>query len=555
MMGESSADEVGGAAAPLRDVRSMRHGFSSWSAAQLSLASMRPLVGIAAAAYLISSGGLGSWLAVLLLLLVLLVVASVFGELASRWPLEGSIYAWSRQLVGPRVGFLAGWAHLWSYVLFMAALSFFDTQRIFFLLGLPPPGHLDAALANAVLIAAATALNATRRVYFKVFALTAAAVSVLGVTVYATILLVSHRQRSFAALFELPAGGGLDWAWFSGPFLVVLAFASSFALRGFEMPAEVAEEVRDPRRNVPRVMIWTLLAGGAITLYGVIALSMAVPDVTSVGIAVDKSLYAGSLASTVRVALGDGAAQLLAVLFIVATFCSATVFQLAASRTLWTMARDRELPGHAFLVELTAQERLPRNALLVVGGVGAVLPFLIQERTAFLLQLASCAPLLLAFLVPVLGLIALRWRGGWQPGPWSLGRWGTPAAVVAALSLAALSLNALWPRSGGALNGTGWMSWVQEFVLLGILGSGVLLLRWAARRRAGAAGECGPSDAPAHERVRLRYSGRCIFCSEVLAAGQEVYWDRGAYVTLCVACHSPANLATLALASRVRGVA
>ena len=67
MMGGSSADEVGGAAAPLRDVRSMRHGFSLWSAAQLSLASMRPLVGIAAAAYLISSGGLGSWLAVLLL--------------------------------------------------------------------------------------------------------------------------------------------------------------------------------------------------------------------------------------------------------------------------------------------------------------------------------------------------------------------------------------------------------------------------------------------------------------------------------------------------------
>jgi hypothetical protein len=127
--------------------------------------------------------------------------------------------------------------------------------------------------------------------------------------------------------------------------------------------------------------------------------------------------------------------------------------------------------------------------------------------------------------------------------------------VVAALSLAALSLNALWPRSGGALNGTGWLSWLPEIVLLGILCSGALLLRWAAGRRAGAAGESEPSDAQTHERIRLRYSGRCIFCSEALAAGQEVYWDRGAYVTLCAACHSPANLATLALASRVRGVA
>ena len=554
-MAESPSDQAASAAAPLRDVRSMRHGFSWWSAAQLSLSSMRPLVGIAAAAYLISSGGLGSWLAVLLLLVVLVVVASVFGELASRWPLEGSVYSWSRQLVGPRMGFLAGWAHLWSYVLFMAALSFFDTQRIFFLLGLSPPSHLQAALANSVLIAAATALNATRRVYFKVFALIASAVSVLGVAVYGTILLVNHRQRSFVDLFETPLGTGLDWAWFSGPFLVVLAFASSFALRGFEMPAEVAEEVRDPRRNVPRVMIWTLVAGGVVTLYGVIALSMAVPDVGSVGMAVDKSLYAGSLASTVRVALGEGAAQALTVLFIIATFSSATVFQLAASRTLWTMARDRELPGHAFLVELTANERLPRNALLVVGLIGAGLPFLIQERTAFLLQLASCAPLLLAFLVPVLGLIGSRWRGSWQPGPWSLGGWSTPAAVVAALSLAALSLNALWPRSGGALHGTGLLSWIQEFVLLGIVLSGAVLMRWASGRRASAAHERNPSDAPGHERIRLRYTGRCIFCSEALAAGQDAFWDRDAHVTLCVPCHSPANLETLALASRLRGIA
>lgn len=539
--------------APLRDVRSLRHGFSAWTASALTISGMRPLVGIAAAVYLISHGGLGSWLAVLAVLVMLLVVASVFGELASRWPLEGSVYAWSRQLMGPHTGFLAGWAYLWGCMFFMAALSFFDTQRIFFLLGLQPPDHLQAALANVLLVGVATALNASGRAYFKAFVMTSAAVSVLGVLAFGTVLLVSHRQRSFAELFASPTGAGLDWAWFGGPFLVAVAFASSFAFRGFELPAEVAEEVRNPRRNVPRVMIWTLLGGGLITLYGVVALAMAVPGLGSVAGALDKSLYAGSLASTVRVALGEDAAQLLTVLFILATFSSAAVFQLAASRSLWTLARDRQIPGDTFLVKLTTTERLPVRALVVVGLIAAALPFVIDHHTAFLLQLASCAPLLLAFLLPILGLIRLRARGGWRPGPWSLGPWGMPAALIAALSLTLLSVNALWPRSGGTLYGTPASAWFQSIVLAVIVVTGIGLHWWGLRAGRTRPGEDAASIADAPQRIRLAHTGTCIFCLEPMAAAQEAFWDPQTYGTLCVPCHKPSNLAILELASRARG--
>lgn len=541
--------------APLRDVRSLRHGFSSWTASALAISGMRPLVGIAAAVYLISHGGLGSWLAVLGVLLLLLVVASVFGELASRWPLEGSVYAWSRRLLGPRSGFMAGWAYLCACVLFMAALSFFDTQRIFFLLGLQAPSHLQAALANVLLVGVATALNASRRAYFKVFVMASATVSLLGVLAFGTVLLVSHRQRTLGDLFASPTGAGLDWAWFADPFLLAVAFASSFAFRGFELPAEVAEEVRDPRRNVPRVMLWTLLGGGLVTVYGVVALAMAVPGLDSVAGELDKNLYAGSLASTVRVALGEDAAQLLTMLFILATFSSAAVFQLAASRSLWTLARDRQIPGHGFLVKLTTTERLPAPALVIVGLVAAALPFIIDHRTAFLLQLASCAPLLLAFLLPILGLIRLRLRGGWQPGPWSLGQWGMPAALIAALSLIALTVNALWPRSGGALYGTEASAWFQSMVLAAILASGIGLHWWGLRSGSAVPGADPASVTDALEHIRLAHTGTCIFCLEPLAAGREAVWDSRNYVTLCVSCHTPANLAILELALRSRGVA
>ena len=518
---------------PVTDVRSMRRGFSGWGASALAFTSIRPLIGFSLAALLIKSAGLASWLALAVLLMLMMVVAAVFGALSSRWPLEGSVASWSRQLIGPRAGLLVGWAYVCSYLLFMSSLAFFDTQRILYSLGLPAPDHLAAACFAVVIIAVTTILNSVSRRLQAGVMYVAGAVSIGGVLVFGT-LLITHAQRGFGDLVRNPNASGIDWAWWTGPFLAALAFASATALRGFEMPAEVAEEVPQPRRTVPRAMLWTLLVGGLVTLYGVIAVAVSVPGADAVSGEFAQNPYASTVVTAVEQTLGLGPARILSALLVVATFAAGSLCQLAASRTLWTMARDREVPKHSWLSRLSARERLPRNALITVGVIGAILPFLLSAKAAFVLAGVSAAPLMLAFVVPLIGLITARRRDDWAPGPWSPGRWLEPLSIIGAVAVTALGLNVLWPRE--AQYGEGSSAWHPLIIFAAVVVAGLILMAWAFRDNGAHVRKHDHVDRDLHQRILLAHTGTCSVCHRGLAHGEEVFWNPEAHVTICATC-------------------
>src|SRR6201981_3135685 len=90
---------------PVRD-------FKFRSAFGLSFADLSPIVGIYTvfAIGLIAAGPAFLW-AFPLVLIGQLMVCGVFGNLVSKWPLQGSVYAWSRELIGPRYGWFTGWGY------------------------------------------------------------------------------------------------------------------------------------------------------------------------------------------------------------------------------------------------------------------------------------------------------------------------------------------------------------------------------------------------------------------------------------------------------------
>ncbi|CAB4943581.1 MAG: amino acid permease [Actinobacteria bacterium] len=518
---------------PVTDVRSLRHGFSLWGASTLSFAAMRPLVGVAVGGYLITWAGLAGWTAVVLLLAVVLVVSLVFGALASRWPLEGSVAAWTRQLLGARTGMMAGWLYLCSYVLYVGTLGFFDSQRIFYVFAVTTPGPMQSAIVTAVVIAVATVCNSLSRRLLIMIVAVAVAASALGCLVLGTMLF-AHAQRGILDLFEKPDGGSLDWAWWSGPFIIAVAWSTIYCLRGFELPADVAEEVREPRINVGRAMVWTVVVGGLLTLYGVIAVALAVPGASTVSGEVSQNPYAASVGTVIETALGTTAATIFAVLMIVVTFAALAIAQLAASRTLWTMARDRELPAHGWLVRLSSGPRMPVNALIVVGLAAAALPFVLPERTAYVLGGASAVPLLLAMLLPIVGLVRARRRGEWQAEHWGAGRWLGATAVVSAVALAALALTVAWPHE--EIYVAGIAAWRPVIILIAIIVGGLILMAWAFRDGGVHVRNHGHVDRDLHERILLAHTGTCSVCHRALAEGEEVFWNTEAHVTICVTC-------------------
>ncbi|MEI6375405.1 MAG: APC family permease [Actinomycetes bacterium] len=529
-----SAASYGDDVSAVSDVRGLRHGAGARLATALAFTSIRPIVGFGGTALLISYAGLSAWEALVALLVVLLLVAVVFGALASRWPVEGGVHGWARQLTGARGGFFTGWLYLCSYVLFMTSLAYFDVQRIFYLLGLEPPTVLIANICAAAVLLLATLANTVTRAWVKVIAVIAVAASVVGCVVYSIVLVVGHSSRGFGDILS-SGGGATGGAWLSGPFLVALAWASAFAFRGFEIPSDISEEMDDAPRVVPRAMLTGLIVGGVLTIIAGISIALVVPAGPVVSEELASNPYAASVGVTVDVAMGAGAAKLLALLLVIATFAAIAVCQLAASRTIWTMARDRELPRSAWLAQLTSSRRLPRNAILVAGVIGVILPFLISEiKTAYVLQGASAAPLLIAFLIPLVGLLRSRTRSSWKPGPFALGRWMTPISAVAALAVLGLALNALWPRE--QLYGSGRGLWGPIGITAVLMIAGLALMVWAYRDGGVHVRHHGHVDRDLNERVRLGHAGTCASCHRDLTQGEEVFWNSEAHVVICVAC-------------------
>src|SRR5215813_3032044 len=132
---------------PVRD-------FKLRSAFALSFCDLSPIVGIYTvfAISLVAAGPAFLWAFVIVLIGQLLVTA-VFGNLVSKWPLQGSVYAWSRELIGPRYGWFTGWAYMWGLTLTLAVLPITASPYILAASGVSAPSQTTVELvAIGVLI-------------------------------------------------------------------------------------------------------------------------------------------------------------------------------------------------------------------------------------------------------------------------------------------------------------------------------------------------------------------------------------------------------------------
>jgi amino acid transporter len=456
------------------DTITLKRGFTFRSAFSLAFADVSPIVALYTVfSLVVALAGVGFWWAFPIVLGGQLLVAAVFGDVSSRWPLAGSVYQWSLHLIGPRYGWYTAWAYIWGLTIALSALAYGAAG---FLLGAADdtaPAHLTQALVALALVAFGSGLNIAGRVFLKIFLGLSIAAEIIGSVGLGTLLLVRYQVSPLSALVH-SAGSVHGGAWFSGPFIAAIAVVG-WSFLGFESAGSVAEEVHEPARNVPKAIIFGLLAVGVVVLYSGMALDLAVPNVSAVlaGQVPDPISY------TLSAHLGSGAARGFEVLFLFGFLASFTAVQTAVSRCIWANARDQVLPGHAFLVKVTRGERLPYNSILVTGVIAAVLLFISTSKVYTLLINFTNAGFYTAFALPVLGAAYVRLRGRWQPGPWSLGRWGGPVTYVAAVWLLAEIVNIAWPRS--ELYGSGYLSW-GVLLMMGILALvGFALNQWIFR--------------------------------------------------------------------------
>ena len=322
------------------------------------------------------------WLSFALSSAIALVTALSYAELAASHPRASAEFTYLRSALPkwPSVGLVTG---------LLVALS-------------------GAATAATVAIAFAG--------YLRTFVDVPAVPAALGLLAAAAGMnLLGVRESGWLnAVFTLLEGGGLVLFVFAGvsahpdrlgdaltaaPHAGVVTGAAMvfFSFLGFENIANLAEEAKRPEKDLPRAILISL--GVSTTLYMLVALAavvLASPD----ALAGSRAPLADAVRSTSpRIAGALGGIALFA------TANTALVSMLVASRVLFGIARERELPRP--LAALLPRRETPWVAILVITVAGGVL---VPLGGVGVVGSVSSFASLLAFASVNAALILLRYR-------------------------------------------------------------------------------------------------------------------------------------------------
>ncbi|MBU8807472.1 amino acid permease [Mycolicibacterium goodii] len=434
----------------------MRREFTMWSAAMLGFVFVSPIV----AMYMVfglglAAAGPGFWWALVVVLIGQVLIGVTFGVLASRWPMAGGVYQWSRRLLGPAYGWFAGWAYMWTLIVTMTAVSYGGALFAAAAFGLDAENQKLMSLVGMVLLAGAVLVNVLGRAAVRVVGFLCLVAEVVGSVGIAVWLLCFHRVNSVATL-----GSAITWppdtAFMATPFVLAVMFAG-WSFLGFESASTLAEEVAEPRRDIPKAIVGSLVGVGIVVLFTCFAFLMAMPE--------SAATEADPVAATLSAYLPAPAFEAVMILFVIAYFATVVAVSSAVSRIVWSYARNKELPASRHLGRLHGRINTPTVATVVTGtiGIALYLPFQSEQIYTLLVTFVT-AGFFMSFGFPVVGLAIGKVRGTWDRSePTFLGRAGHVAGWLALVWVLAETVNVLWPRTGDPL--VDWAPFIVTAVL------------------------------------------------------------------------------------------
>ena len=312
------------------------------------------------------------WVAAWLLFYVPLALSVI--ELSSRYPAEGGLYVWTKKAFGEGPGFLAAWMYWNSNLPYFPAVLYFAASNALFLHpALQEYSHSPTyfVLFSVVALAGLTILNIVgmniAKWSYNIGALAmwipALMVVVMGLIAWARY----GSATSFHPAALIPSTHLRD---------VIFWSTIVFAFGGSETGSFLAEEIKDPRRNIPRGL---LLAGTTIMfcyLVGTFCVLLALPSSETNNL--DGLVQA--LAKTAGRLGWSGITPTAAALIAVSNIGAAAAFLAAAARLPFVAGIDGFLP-RAF-GKLHPRWGTPYVSVLLQGIVGIVFVFLGQAGTS-----------------------------------------------------------------------------------------------------------------------------------------------------------------------------
>jgi amino acid transporter len=329
-----------------------------------SIAFLVPLlVGVNAASR--GAGGAAP-LAVLVSAIGILGLGWIVSEYAKRIHAAGSLYDYVTDGLGSRIGAAAGWLYysgiivLGGSILVLIAGYIHDTlQAEFNVTPLPVGGWMIVLLVVISAILYAGVQLSTRA------QLVLAMISLTLLTIFFIYVIVKVGSGNSAKAFS-PSSSPTH---LSGVLFGVLYGVLLFV--GFETAANLAEETEHPKRDIPRAVLFAVIAATVFYLIGsyaqVAGFHFDLGKITKVASA---PLFALAGPSSTG-GYGSVAIRRLVELLVLFDMLAVLIgISVAGPRGLFAMARDRRLP--AFLAAVSSKRGTPVGANIFVVAVYAV---------------------------------------------------------------------------------------------------------------------------------------------------------------------------------------
>jgi choline transport protein len=189
--------------------------------------------------------------------------------------------------------------------------------------------------------------------------------------------------------------------------------------------SHLAEEIPNPRRNIPLAIAAQMVIGFITALVYMIAIFYAISNLDDVFAAPVSPLAVIYYQAT---SSNSGSISLLLVVFL-PIFCTTIGTYITSGRTLWTLARDGATPFPSILGRVSPRFKNPFNATLACGIISTVLGCIyVGSSTAFNAFVGSFVVLsTLSYLAAIFPFILTRRFGpahtnGLIPGPYRMGK-------------------------------------------------------------------------------------------------------------------------------------
>jgi glutamate:GABA antiporter len=221
-----------------------------------------------------ANGGVTIWLWIISLILFFWPQGIAVIELAHRYPGEGGVYLWAKEVFGDFHGFLSGWCYWTNNMMYVPTIMLYFVGVSVFALGSRHQSLADNKIftlsASLILLAILVVLNVVGLGVGKWIN----NIGAIGTGIAAAVLI------GLGAIVWLRFGTTVTWADFqipANPRFVLNSFGViCFGLVGLELASVMGDEIENPARILPGAVAWGGVLSGALYIGATLTLLVAV---------------------------------------------------------------------------------------------------------------------------------------------------------------------------------------------------------------------------------------------------------------------------------------